>query len=169
MITICLCYLQTMQLRPFFWIALQFCWNFPVEFGFPPYSVMPTFSIQRQRSFFWVNSFGRFLHVAFFLHEQLKLSNFALPAAYRVTRDESSPKTSILPCATSSLGTAPCGPPPAPRPYEKTFWNLLKGLTNFNLTPFGPQNRRILCLGQTEILGQVLNFTKGVQKHRTRT
>jgi len=47
--------------------------------------------------------------------------------------------------------------------------NFLKSLTNFNLTPFGPQNRRILCLCQTEIPGQVLNFTKGVQKHRTRT
>jgi hypothetical protein len=36
--------------------------------------------------------------------------------------------------------------------FEKDF---LKSLTNFNLTPFGPQNRRILCLCQTEILGQV--------------
>ena len=61
------------------------------------------------------------------------------------------------------------------QPKRKTFFyknflkkNFLKSLTNFNLTPFGPQNRRILCLCQTEILGQLLNFTKEVQKHRTR-
>ena len=61
------------------------------------------------------------------------------------------------------------------QPKHKTFFyknflkkNFLKSLTNFNLTPFGPQNRRILCLCQTEILGQLLNFTKEVQKHRTR-
>ena len=61
------------------------------------------------------------------------------------------------------------------QPKHKTFFyknflkkNFLKSLTNFNLTPFGPQNRRILCLCQTEILGQLLNFTKEVLKHRTR-
>jgi len=46
---------------------------------------------------------------------------------------------------------------------------LFKSFDKFlDLTPFGPQTDESCVFVKTEILGQVLKFTKGVQKHRTR-
>ena len=63
-----------------------------------------------------------------------------------------------------------------PPKYRSTLLNyyyylekLFKSFDKFlDLTPFGPQTDESCVFVKTEILGQVLKFTKGVQKHRTR-
>ena len=53
--------------------------------------------------------------------------------------------------------------------YYYYLKKLFKSFDKFlDLTPFGPQTDESCVFVKTEILGQVLKFTKGVQKHRTR-